>query len=252
VQVLQALSLSGDLVPKYKSIIDASPEVIARYYRRKYSRKCWPHVEAATRRYSRITLTLRERKKNKVLRTTLETFKREAARANAKGNECIQVLMNMGLFYLLAESDIQAVKIDALTHPDEWKRKLSLRIILLTIYEWDMGKVAGKDLKGLLYRSSVPDDLQSELFESLRSLKKAQRRAAKTLHEPRNSVIAHRDSDALSQVNIIESLNAVDVFGAAEEFYASSDRFMHALAKVLSQAGSFQGLVAFLLNQKKA
>lgn len=239
-------------MPKYKSIADAPPEVITRYYRRKYTQKCWPYVEAATRRYSRITLTLRERKKNRALRSALETFKREAARANAKGNECIQVLMNMGLFYLLAESDIQAVKIDALTHPDEWKRKLSLRIILLTIYEWDMGKVAGKDLKGLLSRSSVPVDLQSQLFDSLRTLKKAQRRAAKMLHEPRNSVIAHRDSDALSQVKIIESLNAVDVFGAAEEFYASSDRFMHALAKVLSQAGSFQGLVAFLINQEKA
>jgi hypothetical protein len=239
-------------VPKYKSIFDAPPEVITRYYRSKYTRKFWPHVEAATRRYSRITLTLRERKKNRVLRSTLETFKREAARANSKGNECIQALMNMGLFYLLAENDIQAVKVDALTHPDEWKRKLSLRIILLTIYEWDMGKVAGKDLKGLLSRSSVPDDIQSELIESLRTLKKAQRRAAKILREPRNSVIAHRDADALSQVKIIESLNANDVFGAAEEFYASSDRFMHALAKALSQASSFQGLVAFLLNKEKA
>ncbi|MBF8223654.1 hypothetical protein [Halomonas sp. 328] len=160
--------------------------------------------------------------------------------------------MNMGLFYLLAENDIQAVKIDALTHPDEWKRKLSLRMILLTIYEWDMGKVAGKDLKSLLSRSSVPRELQNELFESLRTLKKAQRRAAKILHEPRNSVIAHRDADALAQVETIESLNAKEVFGAAEDFYASSDRFMHAFAQVLLQAGSFQGLVAFMLNKEKA
>jgi len=239
-------------VPKYRNIFDAPPEVITRYYRRKWTRKYWPPVEAATRRYSRVTLTLRERKKNKALRVTLETFKQEAARANSKGNECIQALMNMGLFYLLAENDIQAVKIDALTHPDEWKRKLSLRMILLTIYEWDMGKVAGKDLKSLLSRSSVPRELQNELFESLRTLKKAQRRAAKILHEPRNSVIAHRDADALAQVETIESLNAKEVFGATEDFYASSDRFMHAFAKVLLQAGSFQGLVAFMLNKEKA
>lgn len=239
-------------MPKYRSIFDAPPEVISRYYRRKWARKYWPPVAAATRRYSRVTLTLRERKKNKVLKETLETFKREAARANANGNECIQTLMNMGLFYLLAESDIQAVKIDALTHPDEWKRKLSLRMILLTIYEWDMGKVAGRDLKSLLFRSSVPPELQNELFESLRTLKKAQRKAAKILHEPRNSVIAHRDANALAQVETIESLNAKEVFGAAEDFYASSDRFMHAFAQVLLQAGSFKGLVAFMLNKEKA
>lgn len=198
-------------MPKYRSIFDAPPEVINRYYRRKWTRKYWPPVEAATRRYSRVTLTFRERKKNKVLKATLETFKREAERANSKGNECTQALMNMGLFYLLAENDIQAVKIDALTHPDEWKRKLSLR-----------------------------------------TLKKAQRKAAKILHQPRNSVIAHRDANALAQVETIESLNAKEVFGAAEDFYASSDRFMGAFSKVLLQAGSLHGLVAFMLNKKKA
>ena len=126
-------------MPKYKSIFDAPSKVINRYCRRKVTLKVAPFVDAAARRYSRVTLILRERKKNKALRASLETFKREAARANSNGNECIQALMNMGLFYLLAENDIQAVKIDALTHADEWKRKLSLRMILLTIYEWDMG-----------------------------------------------------------------------------------------------------------------
>lgn len=239
-------------MPKYRSIFDAPPEVIHRYYRRKWTRKYWPPVEAATRRYSRVILTFRERKRNKVLKTTLETFKREAERANSKGNECTQALMNMGLFYLLAEKDIQAVKIDALTHPDEWKRKLSLRIILLTIYEWDMGKVTGKNLKTLLSRSSVPEEVQNELFESLRTLKKAQRKAAKILHQPRNFVIAHRDANAFAQVETIESLNPKEVFGAAEDFYTSSDRFMSAFSKVLLHAGSLHGLVSFILNKKEA
>jgi len=88
-------------VARHRSIFDAPPEV----NRRKWTRNYWPPVEAATRRYSRITLTLRERKKNKVLRATLVTFKREAARANSNGKECIQTLMNMGRFYLLAEID---------------------------------------------------------------------------------------------------------------------------------------------------
>lgn len=238
-------------MPKYRSIFHAPPEVINRYYRRKWARKLSPVAEAAARRYSRVTLTIRERKNNKVFRATLETCKREAARAKSTGNECTQALMNMGLFYLLAENDIQAVKIDALTHPDEWKRKLSLRMMLLVIYEWDMAKVAGKDLKDLLSRSSVPNELQNELFESLRTLKKAQRRAAKIFHGPRNSVIAHRDADALFQIKTIENLNAKDVFGAIEEFYASSDQFMQASTKVLLQAGSLKGLVAFMLNKRK-
>jgi hypothetical protein len=47
---------------------------------------------------------------------------------------------------LIADRDIQAVKTDTLTHPDEWTRKLNPRNILLTIHEWDADKVCGREL----------------------------------------------------------------------------------------------------------
>lgn len=234
-------------MPKYKSVLDAPHEVIVRYFRIKYVRRSL----AVARLYSRISLTMNERKKNKVLKSTLDIYKREATRAQRHGNECVQILMNMGLFYLLAENDIQAVKIDALTHPNEWKRNLSLRIILLTIYEWDMGKVSGKGFNELLNRAAVPAEIQAELFHSLRTLKRAQKKAASLLHEKRNSIIAHRDPDALMQIKAIESLSAKEVFGAAEDFYAATDVFMKAFAKVLTRAGSFEGLVTYMLNRGK-
>lgn len=232
---------------KYDSFLDAPREVQARYYRKKY----WRKADALARAYSRLTLTFKERQKNKELKRTLETYKRESLRAKQKGNECVQSLMNMGLFFLLAENDIQSVKIDALTHPDQWKRNLSLRVVLLTIYEWDMGKVTTRGLDELLTRSAVDSQVQTELFSSLRAVKKAQRKAAKLLHESRNSVIAHRNPDALAQLRTIENLKAKDVFGAAEEFYSASHGFMHAFANVLLQAGSFEGLVSFLLNRSQ-
>lgn len=238
-------------MPKYKSILDAPTEVITRFYRRRVILKLSPHIEALTLRYSRIKLILKERDKNKALRDALNTYKNVSLKTSKEDNECMNVLMNMGLFFLLAESDIQALKIDALTHPNEWKRKLSLRIILLTIHEWDMGKVSNKNLKNLLTQSKVTPELQVKLFESLRMLKKAQRKAAKILYEPRNSVIAHRDPNALYQLETIEALDAELVFGAVEDFYKSSEAFLEAFTNVLLEAGSLKGLLAFRLNEKK-
>ena len=114
---------------KYESIADAPFEVRKRYFQIKYSK----YFMAAGRFYSRLYLTLKERKKNKILKNTLRTYRVETERARNKGNECIQVLMNLGLYYLIAEMDIQTVKIDALTHHNRWKRLLSLRIILYSI-----------------------------------------------------------------------------------------------------------------------
>ncbi len=206
---------------------------------------------AVARFYSRITLTIKEWKKNRVLTRTLKTYKIEIERARKKGNECTQVLMNIGLYYLIAEKDIQTVKIDALAHHDRWKRLLSLRIILLTIYEWDMGKASSKNLKDLLSQSSVDDELQKELFRALRLLRKSQEKAAKILHFERNATIAHRDPDALLQLNTIENINPKKVFSAASEFYESSAIFMNVFPKVILQAGSMQGLFSFMLKSNK-
>lgn len=232
-------------MPDFNRVLEVRKEVLERYYRIKFR----VHGENLGRFYSRITLPIKERKKLNALRAALATYRREAERAEKGDNECVKLLMNMGLYYLIAEMDIQTLKIEALTHPDEWRRKLLLRVILLTIYEWDMGKVGGKELKPLLERSRVDKELQDELFGALRALRKAQKKAASLLHHERNSIIAHRDSDALSQMRTIEKLDAKKVFEAAEEFYESAHMYMAAFPKVLMQASSMQGLFSYMINK---
>lgn len=233
-------------MPKYKSFADAPLEVRKRYFQIKFS----PYLMAIMRRYIRLQLNIKERKNNKVLTNTLYTYKIEAIRARSKGNECIQVLMNIGLYYLIAEKDIQAVKIDALTHSDPWKRQLALRVILLTIYEWDMGKASSSNLKQLLINSSVDEELQRDLYSALKKLRKSQKEAAKLLRFERNATIAHRDSDALLQLNTIQYLSPKKVFDAASGFYDSSKDFMQVFPKVMMQAGSLEGLFSFMLKNR--
>lgn len=233
---------------KERTILDASKEVRERYYRFKYRN----HGKEFGRRYSRVTLPIKEFRKKRELDKALAIYKRGMERASKTENECIKMLMNMGLYYLLAEKDIQCVKLDALTHPNKWKRNLLLRIILLTIHEWNMGKVGTGNLKEMLERSNVDDECQEELFLALRQLRKSQKEAAKLLQNERNSVIAHRDPDALKQINVIENLDSKKVFEAAGLFYSSSNLFLAALPKVLQQASSVEGLFSYVLRSPKA
>ncbi len=57
-----------------------------------------------------------------MLASTLQTIAYETARAKRLKFEANTTVLNIGLFFLIAERDIQAVKIDALTHPDPWVR----------------------------------------------------------------------------------------------------------------------------------
>lgn len=147
-------------------------------------------------------------------------------------------LTNLALFVLIAERDIQAIKIDALTHPDKWKRNLSLRVMLLTVHELDLGKVSGRELKPSLEKAGVSTEIQGELFSALRETKKAQTRAKKLLNSARNEIIAHRDADALLQMRSMEKLSPDKTFGIIEDFYAAANKLYPALSKAIIEAGS--------------
>src|SRR5690606_2723622 len=110
---------------------------------------------------------------------------------------------NIGLYFLLAERDIQALKADAFAHPNETKRNIALRALLLTIYEWDMGKVTGRRMQFIYESTGMSDSSKSLVVNALKSLKKARKDIENEVSEARHNTIAHREADALRQYEII-------------------------------------------------
>lgn len=145
----------------------------------------------------------------------------------------LSTLFNIGLYLLIADRDIQAVKIDALTHPDEWTRKLNARIILLTIYEWDIDKVSGRELKQAMELMLISEDLKHEAIDALRGLRVIQRKANKKFVFIRNAAIAHRDPNALVQYRAIRELKVDEVMEIGMEFFAAVENFVGVLTRLM-------------------
>lgn len=125
---------------------DLPKPVIKRWWRFR-SRKL---AQKLVRAYLRRKLPRTERKRRVALEAAFETTRYFAVKNENGKFKGLSILYNIALYLLIADRDIQAVKIDALTHPDEWTLKLNARIILLTIYEWDADKVTGRELKDAL------------------------------------------------------------------------------------------------------
>ena len=197
-------------------------------------------------------LPLKERKKNKALRTALETVVEVASKNSGRGFDASSTILNIGLFLLLAERDIQSVKIDALTHPDEWHRKLCARVIVLTIHEWDFDKVTGTSLKNALNAAGVSEQSRQEAVAALRIVRNVQRKVRKTFGSLRNSTIAHRDADALAQYRAIRDINIDEVFTVAGEFYSGAERFINVLPKLLAESSTLHSLLSQWLQSEQA
>jgi hypothetical protein len=181
--------------------------------------------------------------------SALETLAFEAVRARRLGFEANTAILNLGLFFLIAERDIQAVKIDALTHSDSWKRGLAARVMLITIHELDIDKVAGNRLNQALNDGATPEDLRKEVTEAMRAIRKAQSQAKRKFAYLRNSTIAHRDPDAIQQYRDIVEIDGLEVTKIAADFYAGTGKFIEMIPRLLVHLSTLQGMIAQLRSQ---
>jgi hypothetical protein len=188
-------------------------------------------------------LSLRERKKTKAMKAAFDVIRDQTIKSKQRGFQASATILNIALYILIAERDIQCIKIDALTHPDSWRRNLCARVILLTIHEWDFDKVSGLALKRALHMIEATEEARQEAIGALRALREVQRKVRKEFGPLRNVAIAHRDADALTQYKAISDLRTEYVFGITSEFYAAARRFIDVLPKLIAQSGTMSSLL---------
>lgn len=222
-----------------RKLLQQEPSLIKRYVRLRMRQ----NGQDIARFVMRRVLTIKERKRGQVLISTLATIATQAAKSRKHEFESSAVLFNLALFFLIAERDIQAAKIDALTHPDAWRRSLCARVILLTIHELDMDKVSGNKLREALVDAGVSDESKRQAVQALRTVRVAQQKAQKQFAFLRNTTIAHRDSDALLQYKLITEIDERAVFKIVGEFYQGTHMFLGVLSDLLIQVGTMPGLL---------
>lgn len=192
----------------------------------------------------RRVLPFRERKRYLALREALNEIALQTERSTERGFDASTAILNVALFLLIAERDIQAAKIDALTHPDQWHRSLSARLILLTVHGRDLDKVTGQKLRQALETFKAPDAMKAEATAALRAIRKVQEKANNEFEFLRNATIAHRDPDAMAQYRAITQLDEMKVIRLAAEFSIAADTFISLLPKIILQSGTLPSVVA--------
>jgi hypothetical protein len=226
----------SDVKPERKrGLADVPTSVAQRWWKIRMAR----YAQKAGRAIARRRLPRNERPRRVALDAAFEEFKKWTIKTEHGPFRGVSTLFNIGLYLLIADKDIQAIKIDALTHPDEWTRKLHARIILLTIYEWDADKVSGRAFKEALDLLIIPQDLRREAVGVLRELRVIQRKANKQFTFVRNAAIGHRDPDALLQYRAIRDLDVQEVWNLAAEFFGAVEKFVLVHTRLLHASNTW-------------
>lgn len=189
--------------------------------------------------------------KEKVINGAIETTVKEYKKVNQDLFPATKQFFNISLYFLLAERDIQALKADAFAHPNETKRNIALRALLLTIYEWDMGKVTGRRMQFIYESTGLSDSSKNMVVNALKSVKKARKAIENEVSEARHNTIAHREADALRQYEIISELKIMDFSIALTSFYEASDALLKSLLAAMLEIGTMESLVHQVTYRKK-
>lgn len=189
--------------------------------------------------------------KEKVINEAIETTVREYKKVNQELFPATKQFFNIGLYFLLAERDIQALKADAFAHPNETKRNIALRTLLLTIYEWDMGKVTGRRMQFIYESTGLSDSSKKMIVVALKKLKKARNAIENEMAEARHNTIAHRDADALRQYEIMSDLKVMNFSKALTSFYEASDSLLKSLVRAMREIGSLESMLHQVTYRKQ-
>jgi len=222
-----------------KRLLDQRPPLIKRFLHLKARRI----GKDFARFIIRPILQYKERGRRNSIASALTEIAKQSAKCRACGLKSSAIVYDLALYFLLAERDIQVVKIDALTHPDKGKRSLCARVILLTIHELDFDKVAGLKLRTALDTVKAPEETKLRVMNALRTLRSVQKKARKEFAYLRNNTIAHRDSDPFAQYKAINGIDERAVVQTAADFYEAANQLIELLPTLISYMGSILGLL---------
>lgn len=232
-----------------RKLLDQPQEVINRWVSIKTIRTLRPYVEGFFLLKLRISLSIEERKRKKAMEDAFATTIRQYRKIKDSNFEASKAIFNISLFFLLAERDLQAIKVDAFTHHDPWKRSLSLRVMLLIIHERDLNKVAsGKVMKGIYETTHISEDVKGSMIKAIRGINKAQKKTQKVLSSMRNNTIAHRDSDAMLQYELINNTDIDSVKEIITEYFEASHKFFNILPQLMIEASTMASLLSQYSN----
>ncbi|MGR4869435.1 hypothetical protein ACIPRI_11275 [Variovorax sp. LARHSF232] len=168
-----------------------------------------------------IPIRLRHRWKNRkrlsTSRKLQKTFKNNIEKARTYRLPTYEGVFNVGLFIAIAEQDLSTYAESILHGRSQWHRKFHARGLAVLLYELaeDLPELLGKNYRKWLIELGLGDEWLDRLNAITKSIAAFRRAHEPFLLKVRNYVGAHRDHDAYAQLEVLEGLDVLEVFGLA-------------------------------------
>jgi hypothetical protein len=162
----------------------------------------------------------RNRKRREITEFLINTLQKRCDEARRAGVQSYLTIYNVGLFIALFEQDLSAYSEGIFFARSEWHRQFFARGMAVLLHE---GATDFPEMLGKAYRKCILDlDLESHWIDKLNKigsqLSLFRKSHVEFLSEVRNYVGAHRDHNALTQIEVLAKFTAFDVYKLGADF----------------------------------
>jgi hypothetical protein len=152
---------------------------------------------------------------------------------------------NVSLYVLILDQDISMLTADMVLAVGQQRRIFIARNLAVLLYEasQDLPDLLGRDYRESLRTLAISNEWFDELNEASKKLNRFKDEHREFLGRIRNLIGAHRDKDAITQLEVMETLEPLDVMHLAVKLQEPLNQLANLQIKLTLHAGDMRVLI---------
>lgn len=161
---------------------------------------------------------------------------------------------NVTLFALVLDNDLAMLTSDMVAAVGEERRVFVARSLAILLYEaaQDLPDLLGREYRDTLMALRVAEPLFDELTSVSKEFNRFKQERREFLKKIRNLVGAHRDKNAISQLQLLDALDPLEVMRLAAEFSGPLEALAQVQIELMRHIGGFDVMALDLLSKNKS
>jgi len=186
----------------------------------------------------RLSFRWRNRNRQKISEAAIAAVRALLKEARNCGSKNLDAVHNVGLYILLLERDLSAYNALLFLSKSTWHQQFAARGMAVLLYEGceDILKLLGKAYRICLTDLGLGQLWFQELNRITSGFNSFKQMHFQFLKGVRNYVGAHREKDALVQIEFLDGLNPVEVYRLGAAFSAPLNDFVNFQIKLTRYA----------------
>ena len=199
----------------------------------------------------RVRFGWRNRKRLEAWEEAVGKIRQLHERSKAMGLPNVARFHNASLFVLLIDQDLHWLVVQMHRALDEVERLFVARQMAVLLYEAaeDLPQVFGKDYRESLQTLHLEGDFLQDINSITKQVNDFKKKHSAHLKEIRSAIGAHREHDAIAQLDLIETIRPLVIMQLGVEISVPIRALAEVLIKLTVRAGGFDVLLRDYLRK---